>query len=110
MSDDLDERLDRACADGKMSTGDADVIREFAAFLSHPGARTGADPEDRRGAIAEHHDLVFGDRPHPAACPGDHSDEEPVEGCPDCGLDTVTDDEDTGGTLCVACGWRGDPA
>ena len=30
--------------------------------------------------------------------------EEPVEGCPDCGQDTVVEDED--GVYCSSCGWR----
>ena len=67
---DLDERLDQACADGRLSVEDAEAVREFADFLAHPGSRPQAPAEERRAAIAEHHDLVFGDQPHPAGCPG----------------------------------------
>lgn len=31
-------------------------------------------------------------------------DVEHLEGCPDCGQDTVVEDED--GTHCTSCGWR----
>jgi len=37
----------------------------------------------------------------------DPQGEEPVEGCPDCGKDTlVTDPSDEDQTVCANCGWR----
>jgi ribosomal protein L37E len=34
----------------------------------------------------------------------DYEDDEPDEGCPDCGTDAVTDDVQR--VYCTACGWR----
>lgn len=47
---DFEERLERACADGKVSLGDADEIRNFASFLEACGGTVGPDssPEERR--------------------------------------------------------------
>lgn len=56
----LDEQLDRACADGRISQGDADEVRNFASFLQSVGPPLHPDstPEDRerfREAYQEHY-------------------------------------------------------
>lgn len=66
---DLDEQLDAACADGRMTTGDADTIREFADVLTAMG-QAGDDYQLRRKVIVDHHDFIMGPLPHPAGCPG----------------------------------------
>lgn len=36
---------------------------------------------------------------------GDTTPDEPIEGCPDCGADTLVADPDTE-VVCTSCGWR----
>lgn len=52
----LDEQLDAACADGRMSVGDADEVRNFASFLeATTGIPRKADdrtPDQQRRFIA----------------------------------------------------------
>ncbi len=58
---DLDDRLNQRCADGQMSTADADEVRHFADFLTEagkPGSRKGEVwrkyyPEDYELALRE---------------------------------------------------------
>lgn len=50
--------VDKAEADGTITTGDADEIRRFAAFLREAGplpGRPGHDPVKRRDALSEHY-------------------------------------------------------
>lgn len=63
MTDSLDDRLDRACADGHISVADADEVRRFADFLGEagpPGSRRGFEawrkhyPKQYEKALAEH--------------------------------------------------------
>jgi hypothetical protein len=46
---DLDQRLDQACADGRLTVGDADEVRTFASFL----AATAGIPRDPSKATPE---------------------------------------------------------
>lgn len=41
-----------------------------------------------------------------AALAAQQAEDEPVEGCPDCGKDTVVSTENAGDTHCSDCGWR----
>lgn len=57
---DLDDRLNRMCADGQCTTDEADVIREFNEFLGKVGSPSDRSPEGvrrRRRALIEHADL-----------------------------------------------------
>jgi hypothetical protein len=63
--------LERAQADGKITVEDADVVREFGEFLDEAGpppGQPGTDPERRKAAIRNHHELVMGPLPHPPYC------------------------------------------
>lgn len=59
---DLNDQINQACADGKLSVDDADEVRRFAGFLTeagNPGSRQGFEawrkyyPEDYRQALRE---------------------------------------------------------
>lgn len=52
---DLDGQLERAQADGRITTEDADTVRDFAAFLTDPTSRCGIClGDDLEGATWKH--------------------------------------------------------
>lgn len=76
----------------------ADALRRWQVVLESGSARdlrsAGAQLADRLREVQVALDEIPGER-------------EPLEGCPDCGQDTVTEHED-GEIYCsnLACGWR----
>jgi hypothetical protein len=57
LSESIEAILERRQANGSITVGDADTVREFAEFLSEVGPPTSVDPEDRgrrRRALIKH--------------------------------------------------------